>query len=427
MTIDVLAPYEALPWQRPAWRDKSLIKLLTGSAGGGKSRLAAEIVNAFCLKYPGATALMLRKTAESAKNSIALFMEHTVMGGENRIAQHRRSDNRFDYPNGSMLHYGGMKDDYQREKVRSIGAKGGVDLIWLEEAVQFTENDYNELLARLRGDTAGWRQFILTTNPGAPAHWIYQRLILKKQATVFKSSALDNPHNPPEYLTILNQLTGLLHKRLVLGQWVMAEGAVFPEFDPDLHVVRQLPTDPFYFRRVIAGVDWGYTNPGVIQVYGVDGDGRLWMVHEIYRTRQQVDSWWVKEAIKLRDRYRVREFYCDPSQPAYIQIFNDAGLTALPAENEIRAGVDLCKVRLAKERIFFYEHAREEVDTELEYSKKPTCLLEELPLLEWARTSQTVEKNLKEVPQDLNNHGCDVMRYVVASQDLNQGVLVRRL
>jgi glutaryl-CoA dehydrogenase len=47
----------------------------------------------------------------------------------------------------------------------------------MEEANRFTEDDFNEILARLRGTAAPWRQVMLTTNPGAPTHWIKRRLI----------------------------------------------------------------------------------------------------------------------------------------------------------------------------------------------------------------------------------------------------------
>ncbi len=58
-----IAIFAPLPWQVEPWRDKSRVLLLTGSAGGGKSRLAAEKIHGACLKYPGAVWLMMRKMA----------------------------------------------------------------------------------------------------------------------------------------------------------------------------------------------------------------------------------------------------------------------------------------------------------------------------------------------------------------------------
>jgi hypothetical protein len=221
-----IAVFKPLPWQTAPWRDTSSVMLLTGSAGGGKSRLAAEKVHGFCLRYPGTTALVLRKTRQSMVNSTVLFLERKIIGRDPRV-QHYPSKHRFEYWNGSILAYGGMADDEQREQVRSIGQDGGVDIIWNEEANQFEENDYNELIARNRAKAGGFRQIILTTNPDSPLHWIYRRLIVGKEAAVYYSGAGDNQYNPDDYRASLARMTGLEGQRLREGVWAQATGLVF--------------------------------------------------------------------------------------------------------------------------------------------------------------------------------------------------------
>jgi hypothetical protein len=61
---NVLAPYQPLPWQVAPLDDKASVLLLTGSAGGGKSKTAAEKINAYCWMYPNSTWLMMRKARE---------------------------------------------------------------------------------------------------------------------------------------------------------------------------------------------------------------------------------------------------------------------------------------------------------------------------------------------------------------------------
>lgn len=252
-----LAPYAPLAWTLPPLRDKSLIVLLVGGAGSGKSRCAAEKMHAYHLKYPGSVGLAVRKTREAANISIVPTL-WKVMGKDKSGIVWNKSDNTFTYPNGSMLYTGGLKDEEQREKLRSIGGEGGVDFIWIEEATALVEQDFNELTARLRHAAADWRQIILTTNPGAPGHWINQRLILGGEAHVYNSVASDNAYLPDSYFESLKTLTGVQYQRLVLNRWVQAEGVVYDNFDTgeNGNVSVEAEYNPAW--PVVWGVDDGY-------------------------------------------------------------------------------------------------------------------------------------------------------------------------
>ena len=157
--VSIYRPYE---WQKDALRDKSPVCLLTGGAGGGKSRAAAEKLVAFAMKYSNATCLVLRKNRESMVNSTLLQIVGVI--GSTQIAKHNKNEHRFEFPNGSIIAYGGMKDDAQRQQIRSIGKDGSVDFAWMEEANAFNQEDFNEVLARMRGVAAPWRQILLSTN-----------------------------------------------------------------------------------------------------------------------------------------------------------------------------------------------------------------------------------------------------------------------
>jgi phage terminase large subunit len=222
----IIAPFASLPWQRAPWRDTGSAVLLTGSAGGGKSRLAAEKLHGFCLKYPGAMALILRKVKVSMTSGAVLMIDRKVIGNDPRVV-HLPSKSRFEYANGSILAYAGLEDEKQRQRLKSIGQDGAVDLVWMEEATEFAEEDYNAVLARMRGKAAPWRQIILTCNPDAPSHWIKRLLIDGGGASVYYSQAKDNPHNPADYDTTLEKLTGVDYERLVLGRWIQASGIVY--------------------------------------------------------------------------------------------------------------------------------------------------------------------------------------------------------
>lgn len=293
MNPNVIAPYKPLDWHFAPLRDKSLVLLLTGSAGGGKSRCAGEKVHAYLKKYPGATGLMLRKAREFASKSIVPFMRYSVISDDPTV-QFKKSDMLFAYDNGSVLLWGGMKDDSQREALRSIGQDGALDIVWIEEATAFTLTDFEEILGRMRGKAASWRQVILTTNPDSPNHWINQRLIIGQGAKTYYSSALDNFYNPPDYIDTLNRLSGIQGQRLRDGLWVQAEGAIYDTFSYELNVSENAEFNPAW--SIMWGVDDGYVygqgqgtisyHPRVILFGQVTPTGGVNIFHEYYKTME---------------------------------------------------------------------------------------------------------------------------------------------
>lgn len=406
--------YTLLPWQVAPWKDKSPTILLTGAAGGGKSRLAAEKVNTYLSKYPGATGLVLRKAREYCNKSVVPFLRHTVIGDLSNV-EYKKSDGLFQYNNGSILYIGGMKDQGQREAIRSIGQGGALDIAWLEEANAFTIEDYEEVLPRMRGKAARWSQVILTTNPDDSYHWINTRLIQGGEASVYYSSYRQNPHLPQTYFDTMDKLTGIRRDRLRDGKWVRAEGVVYDEFEPKVHIV-----DPITVTgRYLAAVDWGFTNPGVIQVWFVDGDGRLFLVEEIYQTGKLI-SWWVAQAKRLHGQYGIEAFICDPAEPGNIEEFRVANLIATGADNRVKLGIQKVKNRLTaaadgKPRLYLCRGATLDLDQGLVNAYKPASTEQEFGSYVWPKGIDG--KPIKEEPIDEHNHGLDCTRYITMYLD----------
>lgn len=388
--------------------------LCTGSAGGGKSRICAEKLHGYLKKYPGATGLALRKAREYSSKSIFPFLKQTVIGKDPQVRP-LKADLTFEYANGSLLYVGGMKDDSQREAIRSIGGDGSLDIVWMEEANAFTEEDYNELLARMRGKAADWRQIIISTNPDTPTHWIKQRLIDQGEASVYYSGAKDNPHNPSDYLEVLEQLTGVLYDRLVMGKWIQAEGAVY-DFDSRVHLIRpfEIPSDWRRFRVV----DFGYTNPFVCQWWAVDNDGRMYMYREIYMSQRIVEDHAQQMLLESMGE-RIETTVCDHDAEDRATLERHKVHTR-PAKKDISVGIQAVQQRLrvqadGRPRIFFFQGALLEEDERMVKAKKPRSTIEEFPGYVWPKSPDG--RPIKEVPVKINDHGMDTTRYAVMYVD----------
>src|SRR5690606_22301045 len=199
------------------------------------------------------------------------------------------------------------------------------DLAYCNEATELTIDDWEILLSRLRHGKLGWHQAIADCNPGAPSHWLNKRAEAGRMRR-FTTTQIDNPayydldtqrwtEVGRPYLERLDRLTGVRHKRLRLGIWCAAEGIVYADFDPAIHVIDK-PIEPI--ERCVVGVDWGFRDPGVFQVWGTDSAGRMYRIHEVYRTGQTID-WWIEHARRIQTDYKPRAWLPDPSEPGYIE------------------------------------------------------------------------------------------------------------
>lgn len=379
------------------------------------SRLAAEKVHAFLQKYPGATGLIIRKVRVTLTNSVLAILKTLVIHDseqdiEDINVQFHAGDGQYRYSNGSTLIFAGLEDHYQRTRLRSIGMRGGVDICWMEEATEFVEEDFNAVLTRMRGTAAPWRQVILTTNPDSPTHWIYQRIILNKEGSVYYSRADDNLYNPDDYIQTLSSTTGIDRARMFEGKWVQASGSIYTDFSPGVHMpsymVRQTIPNTW---RFVAGVDWGFRNPGVFQIWAFDSDDRAYLVHEVFRT-EQTPEWWISRAIELHNRYNTEVWYCDPAEPQFIEMLLNAGVPAQPAFNDVLPGIGVIKDRLkvqadGRPRLYICRDALEARDPLLDKHKtrRPCGLAEELPGYVY---KPNPKGGVNEVPLKENDHAC---------------------
>lgn len=411
-------PYKRYGAAVKAWRSGRREVLMCGPANTGKSRLWLEKLHFCAQKYDGMRGLIIRKTRHSLTQSAMVTFEQKVLpdGCFGNTVKFSTTDQQYEYPNGSIVAVGGMD---KSTKVMS----SEWDFIFVQEATELTEDNWQALTIRLRNHVMPYQQLGADCNPDLPTHWL--KLRCDRGATfMLESRHADNPSFTREDQAALDALTGVWYLRYNKGIWAAAEGMVYDEWDTQTHqlTLDQLvawgiltPTEKIgkAVKQVIASVDWGYTNPGVIQVWAIDGDGRGYLIHEIYRTLR-TDDWWRDRAIELAREYRIAYFVCDPAMPAYIDKFNAAGLTADGADNDIASGISAMQSRLrvagdGRPRLYAYEYALKERDEARVAGKSPFWFGGEIIGYVWPKAQDG--KPLKEVPVKHDDHSMDAARY----------------
>jgi phage terminase large subunit len=430
---EVRIKYSPQGSMRQVFTDKSPNVNLEGPAGTGKTRANLEKVHLCLCKYPGSRWLMVRKTRMSMTETCMWTYEKEVLhplDGVRWAAQEQR----YEYPNGSHLVVCGMD---KSSKVLSSQYDGA----YINELTELLKDNYEHISTRLRNGVMPYQQMLSDLNPDHPRHWVKQLI----DAGVVKSYPTRHEDNPilfdrktgdwtPRgglYMERLDALTGVRYLRLRKGLWAAAEGVIYEEWDPTVHMVDYFPIPPEWNRYW--SVDFGFTNPFVWQAWAEDPDGRLYRFREIYMTQRTV----AEHASTIRTLWEgepaPRAIICDHDAEDRATLERELGFITQAAYKSISPGIQAMKARMKRARdnrprIFFLRDSLYEMDRSLKDALLPTCTEQEFESYVW--DARAMDRGVGEMPIDRYNHGADATRYVVAfADDLSidpqrEGVLV---
>jgi phage terminase large subunit len=233
-----------------------------------------------------------------------------------------------------------------------------------------------------------WHQLAAATNPGPPKHWLRLRMMSgdRQMVTIKRNRFLSD-----QYVQMLRDLPDTAAgRRLGRGEWSAAEGVIWTL--PPEQIASVQGTNPW--KKVEAGVDWGFVHAFACEVIGQSGSGRLAIIDEVYEKGMTIDGIIARLQV-VKDMHGIKRFWADPSEPAYIVQCQRAGLPMEPATNAVLPGIDAVSIAIA---------AGLTVD--------PACtgLLNELPGYTWKPNRAG---GFHEQPIEKDDDACDALRYGV--------------
>ena len=200
-----------------------------GGAGSGKSVFVAQRYIYKILKEKNLNLLVVRAVANTNRDStFALFKQVISNWNLDNFFKINESDLRIKcILNSNEILFKGLDNT---EKLKSITfANGELTDIWIEEASETLEEDFNQLDVRLRGgDTK--KQIVLSFNPIDVNHWIKRNLIDTKRATVLKTTYKNNKFLDKEYKELLESYKNTdeyYYNVYCLGNWGTYGKSVF--------------------------------------------------------------------------------------------------------------------------------------------------------------------------------------------------------
>lgn len=329
------------PVFKPVNECRKRYRILKGSAGSGKStNVALDYIKKLSNpKYKGANLLVVRKVDESNRDSTFAELQKAIYSlfGSNadRAWRIRQSPLSMEcLITGNRIIFRGMKDDKQREKVKSITFKTGkLVWIWCEEATELAEADVDILDDRLRGilDNPNlYYQITMTFNPVSSLHWIKAKYFDVKHPDIFTNSStyLDNRFIDEAYhrrMMMRKERDPDGYRIYGLGEWGEVGGVILNNWE-----VKEISQDISDWEYLSIGQDFGFNHANCILLLA-NKDDDIYILRELYLYEKTTD-----EIIGLAEGKFPKNIimYCDSAEADRIKMFRKAGYKAMPVIKE---------------------------------------------------------------------------------------------
>jgi PBSX family phage terminase large subunit len=238
----------------------------------------------------------------------------------------------------NRFYFFGGKDESSAALIQGMTLGG----VLLDEVALMPRSFVEQALARcsLEGSKL-W----FNCNPEYPAHWFHTEWVEKaeeKNALYLHFTMEDNPGLSRAVLDRYKKLySGAFYARFVKGQWVSAEGLVYPMFSREAHVVRDLPAR---FDRCVISCDYGTVNPSSFGLWGHSG-GCWYRLREYYwdsraRGAQRTDEEHYRALELLAEGRAIERVLCDPSAASFLECVRRHGaFSVVPAKNDVLLGI----------------------------------------------------------------------------------------
>ena len=243
-----------------------------------------------------------------------------------------------------------MNDDKQREKLKSITfQKGKLTDVWLEEATEFTQADFEIIDDRLRGELpeGQFYQIRMTFNPVNKNHWIKKVFfdipddnVLTHHSTYLQNRFIDEAYRAR--MERRKQVDPEGYQIYGLGEWGEIGGLILHNWE-----VKDISQNLNDYDDIAIGQDFGFNHANAILLLGIKDDN-IYIIDEIY-LHEKDTSEVIQEAIRHNIPNR-KQMWCDSAEPDRIKEWSKAGFRARGVDKggskgSVNAQIDWLKQR----------------------------------------------------------------------------------
>ncbi len=381
------------------WNTRKRYRVCKGSRGSKKSKTTALNMIYRLYQYPESNGLCVRRYSNTLRDSVFSDLKWAI--------HKMKLDAYFECTvspmqiirksTGQKILFRGLDDGL---KITSISVdKGYLCFVWIEEAYEIREEDFNKLDMSIRGEVPEeyFKQITLTFNPWSATSWLKVRFFDNPDDDIFiKTTTWEcNEWLDEADRNIFRKMKINNPRRYHIegeGEWGIAVGLIYEKWkveDFDIDKIRQIPCIKSAFN-----LDFGFTDPNAFVCEMVDNTNMIiYVFDEWYKTG--VTNKMIAQAIKDKG-YGNQIIICDSAEPKSIVELQEEGIKAMPSrkgKDSVNHGIQL----IQNYTIFIH----------------PTCteFYHEIQNYCWE-----LDKNGKptDKPDHEFSHGMDSMRYGVS-------------
>lgn len=428
--LEVELKYKPLPKQASFHGMDAKYRCFGGGWGNGKTSAGCAECFALALEYPGSVGLIARRTRPELKATT----QHQFFNGgggnpnsdwsgcpQELIRTFNKTEQKLTLINGSIIHFWPLDDP---DKLTNL------NLGWflIDQAEEVPEEMFQMLQGRLRQREAPRKGMILCNPSGHD--WIWRRWVYLEYPDhgLVHAKTTDNPNLPTDYVESLMKMPEAWRKRFMEGSWDVFEGQIWPEFNPDIHVIRPTPLEDWW--ETVEAIDHGRRNPTAVTwacFFELHNTEYCFVVDEHYEAGQLVSY----HADKIIDNrayvgepiYTVIDASAAQEDPntgrSVIDEYFDCGITTIPSDRHVLARINRMAEWMRLDPDVPHPatgDTRPEGWPRLYVFKNCVHLIEHIQQYQWKKKPPTQDWDAKEEPLKKDDHDVDALGYLLMSR-----------
>ena len=328
--------------------------VMKGSAGSGKSVDTAMNYILRLMNDKGRNLVCIRKSDITNRDSTYAELTGAIyrMFGSNadKMWKIKQSPLQLTCANGNQIIFRGVNDEKQREKLKSITfQKGKLTDVWIEEATEITQADFEIIDDRLRGELppGQFYQIRMTFNPVNKNHWIKKVFfdipdpnVLCHHSTYLMNKFIDDAYRQRMERRKIVDPEG--YQIYGMGEWGEIGGLILHNWE-----VKEVSQNPADYDDFANGQDFGFNHANVILPVGIKDDD-IYITKELYEFEKDTN-----ELIVIAERLgidRKKQMWCDSAEPDRIKMWQKAGFRARGVDKGGSAGSVKAQIDWLKQR-----------------------------------------------------------------------------